>query len=83
MKKEQIDLVVLDLYMDKLDGFRVLSIMRQNQEWKSIPVLVLSARSALAEVDKAVAAGATEFLVKMTTTPAKLSKRVRYYLSSK
>jgi two-component system chemotaxis response regulator CheY len=83
MKKEQIKLVVLDLYMDQLDGFQVLSIMKKNPEWKDIPVLVLSARSAPAEVDKAVAAGATEFLVKMTTTPVKLSERVKQHLLSK
>ncbi len=83
MEKEDVALVVLDLYMDKLDGFKVLSIMKQKPQWKEIPVLVLSARSAPAEVDKAVAAGATEFLVKMTTTPVKLSERVKQHLSSK
>lgn len=83
MRKEQIDLVVLDLYMDKLDGFKVLSFVRQNPEWKNIPVLVLSARSAPADVDKALAAGATEFLIKMTTSPVKLTERVRQHLLSK
>jgi CheY-like chemotaxis protein len=83
MGKEKINLVVLDLHMDQLDGFKVLSIMRHNQEWKEIPVLLLSARSAPAEVDRAVTAGATEFLFKMTTTPVKLSERVKQHLMSK
>lgn len=83
MGKEQIDLVVLDLYMDKLDGFKVLSIMRSKEEWKGIPVIVLSARSTPVEVDKAIAAGATEFLPKMTTTPVKLGERVKNHLLSK
>ena len=83
MGKDQINLVVLDLYMDELEGFKVLSIMKQNQEWEKIPVVVLSARGAPAEVDKALAAGATEFLFKMTTSPVKLSERVRQHLLSK
>ncbi len=81
LEKEKVDLVVLDLYMERLDGYKVLSIMRQKPEWKDVPVLVLSARSSADEVDKAIAAGATEFLVKMMTSPIKLSQRVKMYLS--
>lgn len=83
LEKEEINLVVLDLYMVKLDGFKVLSIMRQKPEWKDIPVIVFSGRSNPNEIDRAMAAGATEFLYKMTTTPIKLSERVKRYLSSK
>ena len=83
LEKEVINLIVLDLYMEKLDGFKVLSIIRQKPVMEDIPVLVLSARSNPKEVDRAMNAGATEFLPKMTTTPVKLCERVRQYLSSR
>ncbi len=83
LEKESIQLVILDLYMERLDGFKVLSMMRQKPEWSKIPVLVLSGRSSPGEIDKALNAGATEFLSKMTTSPVKLSARVRIHLSSK
>jgi two-component system chemotaxis response regulator CheY len=83
LEKEQIDLVVLELYMDNLDGFKFLWLIRKNPLWKDIPVLVLSARSTPAEIDKAVTAGATEFLAKVTTTPVKLCERVKQHLLSK
>lgn len=83
LEREPIDLIVLDLYMEGLDGYKVLSIMRQKPEWKNLPVLVLSARSSGDEVDKAISAGATEFLVKMTTSPLKLSQRISAYLGSR
>lgn len=82
LESKPIDLVVLDLYMERLDGYKVLSIVRQKPEWKDLPVLVLSARSSSDEVDKALSAGATEFLVKMTTSPLKLSQRITAYLGS-
>lgn len=82
LEKEKIDIVVLDLYMAEMDGYKVLSIVRQKPEWKEMPVLVLSARSAADDVDKAVAAGATEFLVKMMTSPVKLSQRLKSYFSA-
>ena len=83
LEREVISLVVLDLYMDKLDGFKVLSIMRQKEKTMNIPVLVLSGRNNPEEIDRAMNAGATEFLPKMTTTPVKLSERVKQYLSSR
>ncbi len=82
LESKPIDLMVLDLYMERLDGYKVLSIVRQKPEWKDLPVLVLSARSSSDEVDKAISAGATEFLVKMTTSPLKLSQRITAYLGS-
>ena len=83
LEREAISLMVLDLYMERLDGYKVLSIVRQKPEWKDLPVLVLSARSSSEEVDKAILAGATEFLVKMTTSPLKLSQRIKAYLGSR
>lgn len=79
LEKEAISLVVLDLYMDKLDGFKVLSIMRQKPAMINIPVLVFSARTNPKEIERAMSAGATEFLPKMITTPVKLSERVKQY----
>jgi CheY-like chemotaxis protein len=83
LEKESIQLVILDLYMERMDGFKVLSMMRQKPEWSKIPVLVFSGRSSSGEIDRALSAGATEFLSKMTTSPAKLSARVKIHLSSK
>lgn len=83
LEKEVVNLIVLDLIMEKLDGFKVLSIIRQKPKTKDIPVLVLSARSNPEEIDRAINAGATEFLPKMTTSPVKLSERLKQYLSSK
>ncbi len=79
---EEIDLVVLDLLIPKLDGYKVLSIIRENPMWKEIPVIVCSARTSPQEVQKAMAAGATEFLVKITTAPAKLSQRIKARLKA-
>ena len=36
--------VLLDLMMPEMDGFEFLSQMHRNQEWKSIPVIVITAK---------------------------------------
>lgn len=82
LEKEGAQLMILDLQMERLDGLKVLSILRQKPEWKSIPVIIYSARSSAADVEKAKNAGATVFLFKMTTSPVKVSERVKMLLAS-
>ncbi|HLB24869.1 MAG TPA: response regulator [Nitrospirota bacterium] len=77
------DLVVLDLYMEKMDGHKVLSYIKGNDAFKAVPVVVLSARGNQAEIDKAMSAGADGFLVKMMTSPAKLAECVGKFFPDK
>jgi CheY-like chemotaxis protein len=83
LEKEGAQLMILDLQMERLDGLKVLSILRQKPEWKGIPVIIYSARSSAADVENAKNAGATEVLFKMTTSPVKVSERVKTLLASR
>lgn len=44
MRQEQPALVLLDLMMPEVDGFEVLRVMRQQEETRNVPVIVLSAQ---------------------------------------
>ena len=52
-KKETPDLVILDVMMPKLDGYRVCRMLKYDQRYKNIPVVMLSAKTE--EEDKALA----------------------------
>ena len=39
------ELIILDIMMPEMSGWEVLKIIRENQEWKNIPVLFLTART--------------------------------------
>lgn len=80
IEQEKFDLIVLDLYLERLDGYKVLASIRQKPELKDMPVLVLTARATPEEKQRAMGAGATEFHIKMTTSPIKLSEHVAKYL---
>lgn len=56
------DLVLLDLHMPRLDGFEVLKRLRLTDP--TLPVVVLTAKSKIGEVPKALRLGATEFILK-------------------
>ena len=63
-KKENPDLVLLDLILPKIHGLDVLKEMKQNENTKNIPVIVLTNIESIEEIDKALELGATTYLVK-------------------
>ncbi len=61
----QPDLVLLDLMMPELDGFQVMQLLRPLVPVNEfLPILVLTADNAVSTKHKALAAGATDFLIK-------------------
>ena len=58
------DLVILDLHMPRLDGFAVLEQVKQFAVRDYLPVLVLTADTTAAASDRALSAGAEDFVTK-------------------
>lgn len=52
VKKEKPDLIVLDIMMPELNGYDVLRTLKFTDEYKEIPVLLLTAREQ--ELDKRI-----------------------------
>lgn len=64
-RKEMPDLILLDLMLPRKDGFAVLAELKKDPATAKIPVIILSNFEANEQVDRALALGATTFLVKM------------------
>ena len=60
----QADLVITDVNMPNKDGFGVIDDIRNSDENKSVPVLVLTTESGAALKERARNAGATGWIVK-------------------
>ena len=58
------DVVILDLLMPYKNGFEVLRELKQADETKAVPVIVLSSNSREEDIVKALEAGAEDFVVK-------------------
>jgi len=58
------DLVLLDIMMPKLSGYEVCQQMKRDERTRNIPVLMVTALRDPADIEKAVAAGADDFLSK-------------------
>jgi CheY-like chemotaxis protein len=58
------DLVLLDLMMPDLDGFEVLERIRSRYSDRELPVIMVTASSAVEDVVKALSMGANDFITK-------------------
>lgn len=76
LETAQPDAVLLDLWMPELDGFGVLGAMRSTPKLHGIPVIVLSTRGDPTEIERALALGARDYLVKSSITPDKVVEKV-------
>ena len=63
-QREQPDLVLLDIMMPTLSGYEVCQQLKQSPETRDIPVLMVTALKEMGDIEKAVAAGADDFLTK-------------------
>lgn len=75
----QPDLILLDIMMPKMSGFEVCQHLKQNQATQAIPVLMITALRDSADIEKAVDAGADDFLSKPVQR-VELKTRVRSLL---
>ncbi|GAC1413713.1 MAG: hypothetical protein NVSMB53_11490 [Gemmatimonadaceae bacterium] len=62
--EERLDLALLDLMMPKLSGLDVLRKVREQERFKSLPCIILTAGGDAKHERDALALGATQFLTK-------------------
>jgi DNA-binding response OmpR family regulator len=63
-RQEQPDLILLDVMMPDIDGFKVCQYLKENQDTKAIPVMFLTARGAEGDLEAGRKAGADGFMTK-------------------
>ena len=63
-RKENPDLVTLDLMLPKMTGYEVCRMLKFDDKYKKIPIIVLSALDQQDEREKAVKAGADAVFIK-------------------
>ena len=70
------NLMLLDIMMPKMDGFTVLKKLRESDEWKDIPVIVLTAKGGEEDEQTAMSLGATMVMTK-PFSPVQLIQEVK------
>ncbi|MBI3005554.1 MAG: response regulator [Ignavibacteriales bacterium] len=72
-------LILLDVMMPLMTGFEVLSALKQDENTKNIPILLVTAQSKEEEVLKGLELGAEDYITK-PFSPNELAARVKKVL---
>jgi DNA-binding response OmpR family regulator len=64
LKAESPDLVILDVMMPGLDGYEVLTFIRETPRLEGLPVVMLTARAQLDDIQRGLTLGADAYLAK-------------------
>lgn len=81
-REQQPDLILLDIMMPKMSGYEVCQQLRDDAKTAQIPILMVTALKEMGDIEKAVAAGADDFLTKPVHR-LELKTRVRSLLRVK
>lgn len=77
-KQDELDLILLDIIMPKMDGFDVLEKMYKNKI--NTRVVMLTNLNRPEDMKEAKRLGAEDFLVKVKTSPTQLTKKIEQIL---
>lgn len=64
IKNELPDLIYLDLLMPDVDGLQFISIIKENDSWNEIPIVILSAVSDKDIIRKSMKMGIVDYIIK-------------------
>ena len=82
LAEKEYDLVLLDLMMPIMDGFEVLEHMKQKDEYRHLPVIMISAADDLEKIAQGISLGAEDYLPK-PVNPVILKARVKSALEKR
>jgi len=74
IRKEKPDLILLDIVMPKIDGFEVLSKLKNDSQTKDTPVIILTAQGQKVDQEKGRRLGAQDYITKPFSPSALLNK---------
>jgi CheY-like chemotaxis protein len=73
------DLILMDVKMPKMDGFEALRKLRQSKGTREVPVIMVTTRSEMENVQAAYESGCTDYITK-PISEVELLEKVRNYL---
>ncbi|MGD8922232.1 MAG: response regulator [Candidatus Zixiibacteriota bacterium] len=80
MKVEKVDFVITDWNMPEMDGLTFVTSLRSIEEFKSLPVLMVTTRSVKEDILDAMKAGVNNYIVK-PFTPDTLKAKIEQTLA--
>ncbi|MBN1211746.1 MAG: response regulator [candidate division Zixibacteria bacterium] len=81
LKVEKVNFIITDWNMPEMDGLTFVSTLRSMEEYKNLPVLMVTTRSVKEDIVEAMKAGVNNYIVK-PFTPDTLKAKIEQILAS-
>jgi len=81
LSSEKIDLILADINMPVMNGLKLVSLVRENTQYKKIPIIMITTEGAEEDKKRAIALGANAYLAKPIQTQ-ELIKLVTSFIPS-
>ena len=64
VKESKPDLIILDLMLPKMDGYKVCRLLKFDERYQKVPILIFTARAQAEDIKLAMDCGADAYLTK-------------------
>ncbi|MDF1876524.1 response regulator, partial [Sulfurimonas sp. SAG-AH-194-L11] len=81
LKKEHVDIILLDIHMPNMSGYEACKVLKSMEETKHIPIMFITSNSDEESIDIAFEAGGIDYITKPFKT-LELLARIKTHLNT-
>ncbi len=77
------EIMLLDVVMPRMDGIELLDVIKKDEKFKNIPVILLTNLGQENDVKRGMEMGAVDYLVKANFTPSEVARKVEEIMKTR